>query len=493
MTSPPTILLVDDEAHSLASMQMALEDDFDCLTALNADDATRLMEENFVHAIFCDHRMPGKTGVEFLGEVREKWPETVRIIITGYTETSDMIAAINDAGIYQFLTKPWHPDQLVMAAKNASQLFRLTRDHDRMSLEMRYLGRTVETKLEARRKALREGFGFEKILRAPNSPLNATVEQARQFASFDVPVLITGEPGTGKAELARAMHYTSLRSEHPFFELNCAGMSDDLLMVELLGAKRGVLAGVPTNRVGLLQKADRGTLFLNGIDSLSPQMQLVLLRVATEGSFQPLGGHDVQTTNTRLLTGAHVDLLRSVEAGTFRNDLYYALATTELAVPPLRARKQDLGVLSQHILFDLASQHDKPVNGLSDLAVEFLSNYEWYGNLREFENELARMLIAAQDVILGPELISRHILQADPSLTPGAPQADADVLAGEGRLKDRVEIIEMRILRETLTRLQWNKSRAAAELGLSRVGLRAKLDRYGVQQPGKVNADEEED
>ena len=123
MTSLPTLLLVDDEEHSLAAMRMALEDDFDCLTALNADDAMRLMEENFVQAIFCDQRMPGKTGVEFLADVRERWPDTVRIIITGYTETNDMIAAINEAGLYKFLSKPWHPDQLVMAAKNAAQLF----------------------------------------------------------------------------------------------------------------------------------------------------------------------------------------------------------------------------------------------------------------------------------------------------------------------------------------------------------------------------------
>ncbi len=493
MTALPTLLLVDDEEHSLASMRMALEDDFECLCAPDADVAMRLMEENFVHAIFCDHRMPGKTGVEFLGEVREKWPETVRIIITGYTETSDMIAAINDAGIYQFLTKPWHPDQLMMAAKNAAQLFHLTREHDRMSLEMRFLGRTAETKLENRRKVLREGFGFEKVLRAANSPLNAVIEQARQVASFDVPVLLHGEPGVGKAQIARAMHYASLRSDHGFFELNCAGMSDELLMIELLGAKRGYLPGVPNNKVGLLQKADRGTLFLNGVDSLSPQMQMLLLRVAREGSFEPLGGHETLTTNARLLTGAHSDLAAAVTQGAFRNDLFYALATTELCVPALRNRIEDLPVIAQHLIFDLGAQHGKPVNGLSDLAIEFLSNYDWPGNLSELENELTRMLIAAQDVLLGPELISRHILQADPSLTPEARVADADVLSGEGTLKDRVEVIEMRILRETLTRLKWNKSRAANELGLSRVGLRAKLERYGIQQPGKVLADDEEE
>ena len=473
-------------------MRMALEDDFECLTALNADDAMRLMEENFVQAIFCDHRMPGKTGVEFLAEVRERWPETVRIIITGYTETNDMIAAINDAGIYQFLTKPWHPDQLMMAAKNAAQLFQLSRDHDRLSLEMRFMGRTAENKVEARRRTLREGFGFEKILRAPNSPMNATVELARQYASFDVPVLISGEAGTGKDLIARAMHYAALRSDHPFYELNCAGLPDDLLMIELLGAKKGAIAGSLNSKIGLLQKASRGTLFLNGVHTLSPQMQLMLLRVATEGRFEPVGGTETLTTNARLLTGSDTDLSIAVANEAYRRDLYYALSTTELALPPVRARIEDLPILAQTLLADLASEHSKPVEGLTDLALEFLGNYDWPGNLPELSNELTRMLICAQDVRLGPELISRHILQADPSVTARPDPGLADVLSAEGTLKDRVEVMEARILRETLTRLKWNKSRAAEELGLSRVGLRSKLDRYGIRQPGKHNPAEED-
>ncbi|NHX28282.1 sigma-54 factor interaction domain-containing protein, partial [Escherichia coli] len=165
---------------------------------------------------------------------------------------------------YQFLTKPWHPDQLSMAAKNAAQLFQLSRDHDRLSLEMRFMGKTAENKVEARRRKLREGFGFERILRAANSPINATVELARQIASFDVPVLLTGEAGTGKDLMARAMHYASLRSDQSFYEINCAGLPDEVLMAELLGAKKGSLNGSPSNRIGLLQKASRGTLFLNG-------------------------------------------------------------------------------------------------------------------------------------------------------------------------------------------------------------------------------------
>lgn len=487
----PTILLVDDEQHSLAAMRMALEDDFDCLTALNADEGWALLEENDVHVIFCDQRMPGKTGVQFLSEVRERWPETVRVIITGYTESSDMIAAINDAGIYQFITKPWHPDQLIMAAKNAAHLFRISREHERMSLEARFLASSAEAKLESRRKALREGLGFEKVLRAPNSPLNPTIALARQYASFDVPVLISGEAGVGKADIARAMHYTSLRSEKPFFTLNCVGMTDELLAAELFGARRGALAGLQGNKIGLLQKTDRGTLFLNGVEALSPAMQVTLLRVVQEGAFQPLGAHEVQTTNARLLTGAHCDLRSAVADGRFRADLYFALATTELSVPPLRARAGDIAILAQQMLFDAAAAHGKPVHGLSEEALEFLENYDWPGNLRELGNEVTRMLILSQDPILGPELISRHILQAAPG-DDGADRRAEEVLTGEGTLKDRVEVIEMRILRETLTRLKWNKSRAATELGLSRVGLRAKLDRYGIAPPKRQNQPEED-
>ena len=486
----PTVLLVDDEPHSLSAMRMALEDDFDCLTANNAEEAAALMEDNYVQVIFCDQRMPGKSGVEFLTDVRDRWPETVRIIITGYTETNDMIAAINDAGIYQFVTKPWHPDQLLMAAKNASHLFELARENERMSLEQKYLGQTMEGRLEQQRKALREGLGFENVLRAPNSPLNPVLTAARQYASFDVPVLLIGEAGSGKTQIARAMHYTSLRSDRSFFELNCAGMTPEMIELELFGAKRGAIAGIQSNKIGLLQKADRGTLFLNGIETLSPELQLNLLRVVTEGAFQPLGGHETMTTNMRLLTGSHVDLRARVADGLFRADLYYALSVTELNIPPLRGRPGDIAVLAQHLLFEAAQRHGKPVHGLSDQALEFLENYDWPGNLKELENEVTRMLIFAQDRILGPELISRNILQADPS-GDGDDRRAEEVLTAEGTLKDRVELIEMRILRETLTRLKWNKSRAAAELGLSRVGLRAKLDRYGINP--QIRQSQEED
>ncbi len=487
----PTVLLVDDEPHSLSAMRMALEDEFDCVTAPDAESALIRMEEEWVQVVVCDQRMPGRTGVEFLADLRERWPDAVRIIITGYTDPAAMAQAINDAGIHQFLTKPWHPDQLLMAVRNGARLFGLARENERMALEMRFLASTAQTKLEKRRLALRDGMGFETILRSPLSPMSALVETARHYASFDVPVLLTGEAGTGRARLARAMHFGSLRSDKPFHAVNLAGLPEDLALIEIFGAKRGVLPG-GVNRIGLAQKADRGTLFIEGIEHASPALQLALWRLLDEGSFTPQGGQEVLTTNLRLIAATGGDLAARVADGAFRPDLYYALSVAELSIPPLRARRGDVAILAQEFLADLAARHGKPAQGFTPAALEFLENYDWPGNLRELRNEVTRMLIFAQAPVLGAELISRAILQAPPS-DAGADRSAEGVLTAAGTLKDRVELIEMRILRETLTRHRWNKSRAAVELGLSRVGLRAKLDRYGILDPsGRVHEEEED-
>ncbi|WP_444452410.1 sigma-54-dependent transcriptional regulator [Rhodobacter capsulatus] len=489
--STPAILLVDDEPHSLAAMKLALEDDFDVLTAQGAEAAIAILEEEWVQVIICDQRMPGRTGVDFLTEVRERWPETVRIIITGYTDSASMMAAINDAGIHQFLTKPWHPEQLLSSARNAARMFTLARENERLSLEMRLLNSTSESRVEKRRRALREGMGFETILRTPNSAMNGAVALARQFASFDVPVLLRGEPGSGRAQLARAMHYVSLRSDKPFYEINLAGLPEDLAMIELFGARRGVLPG-GVAKIGLAQKADRGTLFVAGVEAASPALQLALLRMLGDGAITPLGGQETASTNLRLITAAAVDLRAMVAEGRFRSDLYYALSAGEIALPPLRARRGDVALLAQSMLAEAAVRHGKQALGFDAAALEFLENYDWPGNLRELHNEVTRMLIFAQDNVLGAELISRHILQAAPSES-GADRSAEEVMTADGTLKDRIELIEMRILRETLTRNRWNKSRAAAELGLSRVGLRAKLDRYGIEHPAGRVQEEEED
>ncbi|MCC2095734.1 MAG: sigma-54-dependent Fis family transcriptional regulator, partial [Hyphomicrobiales bacterium] len=443
-----SILVVDDEAHSVASMKMALEDEFDVFSAGGADEARRIMREEWIQVIICDHRMPGQTGVDFLSEAREHWPETVRLIITGYTDPIDMIQAINEAGVQQFITKPWHPDQLVLAARNAVRLFQLARENERLALEMRYLATTSEKRLATRRKALKEGRGFESILRGLASPMNTLVRKARQYASFHVPVLLTGEAGTGKSDIARAMHLISLRSDRPFLAFNLAGVPDELIETELFGAKRGALPG-GVNKVGIFRKADRGTIYLGGIDELSPAMQLKLYRVIQDRIFVPLGSQEPMTTDPRLILGSCRPLGPLVESGAFRGDLYHAISTGNLRVPPLRERRDDIALIVDQLISDLSSRHGKAVTGIEMAALKFLEAYRWPGNLPELENEITRMLIMAQDRVLSADLISGEILQAPQPGDAGGSPDDGDVFPAGigGTLKEQVEHVETRILR----------------------------------------------
>lgn len=474
------ILLVDDEPHSLQSMRMALEDDFEIEIAANADEAAGILREKTIHIIFCDQRMPDKAGVVFLEEVRARWPDIIRIIITGYTEANDMIDAINKAGIYQFVTKPWHPDQLLLIARNAAELYRVVEAHSQLSLEMRYLTSNADKKLKARQRALQSGFGFENIICTPTSTLNEAIKQAQLYAGFDVPVLIQGEISVGKARLARAIHYSSLRAERNFVGFNAIGASPETFARELYGFRRGAIAGTQSGRIGLLQKADRGTLFLENIDRLDMPLQEQLVRVIQSGSFSPIGSGEVSSSNFRLVASTSADLLGLVQKGEFLAELYQTISVGVLEVAPLRNRPDDIALLALHYLHQTAEAHGKPATGFDEFALEFLENYHWPGNMSELQNEITRMLIRANSDCLGAELISRHILQAEQGVAGHDPSIQNEMLL-DGTLKERIETIEARILRETLTRLKWNKSRAAAELGLSRVGLRAKLDRYGIE------------
>lgn len=489
----PSVLLVDDEQRSLEAMEMALEDEFTVHIAQSAEQALEILNDEWIQVIFCDQRMPGTTGVELLEIARERWPETIRIIVTGFSDTEDIIKAINEAGIYQFLNKPWHPDQLVMAARNGSALFQLQREHDRLSLEMKQLSGPMARRVEARRDAVKRGFGFERIIRAPQSSLNALCQTAAQIASFDVPALITGETGTGKELLARAMHYGSLRSDKPFHAVNCGAIPDELLESELFGHKKGAFTGAHANRVGLLEQANGGTVFLDEIGDTSPAFQVKLLRFLQEGEIRPVGSNDTVTVDVRIIAATNRDLEEDARSGSFREDLYYRLAVSPLRLPALRERPCDIPVLIDHLIEKAVNAHGKRVAGIDPAAVEFLCGYDWPGNIRQLENEIIRMLMLAQGDRLVAADISPRILRAAPVDQEIDPIADA-ALAVEGTLKDRVEKMEARILRETLTRLRWNKSRAAEELGLSRVGLRAKLERYGVDAPVRaVETDAEAD
>jgi two-component system, NtrC family, response regulator HupR/HoxA len=481
MTRIPTVLVVDDELRSVEALQRILEEDFDVRTAVTIRDAETILENEAVEVVLCDQRMPELTGVEFLKSVRTRWPDAVRMIISGYTDADDIISGINDAGIYQYVTKPWQPEALILTLKNAVRLYRLQRENELLAVELKMSATRAERVVAARRKELKGQYHSDDgIIRAPDSPLNEVCARLLRVAPFDVSVLVSGESGTGKELVARALHYNSLRGNKPFVVENCAAMPDELLESELFGHKRGAFTGAVEDHTGLFERADGGTVFLDEIGEISPAFQAKLLRVLQEGEIRPVGRGQSRKVDVRVIAATNRVLEHEVRDGRFREDLYYRLAAVTIQVPALRDRPMDIPVITRVLLEKAQQQLGKRVEGLTDEAIACMEAYHWPGNVRELQNEIQHLLVMGpENGLLGADLISRRILRA----APEDAAEDVAILVGlDGPLKERIEQLEARILKETLIRHKWNKSRAAKELGLSRVGLRAKLERYGLEK-----------
>jgi two-component system response regulator HupR/HoxA len=475
----PTVLVVDDEVRSQDAMRRTLDEDFVVLTASSAEEARELLQRHTVSVVLCDQRMPGTTGVAFLKEVRERWPEVVRIVISGYTDSEDIIAGINEAGIYQYILKPWSPDHLVESVRNAVEAQALQRQTRRLDLELRTSTRVLRQRTAEQIAQARSHFDFARLVRSPGSPLDAVCEMAARAARYDIPVLVLGESGTGKELLARAIHYASPRLTGPFEVENCAAIPDTLLESELFGHKRGAFTGAYEDHAGLFQRANGGTVFLDEIGETSPAFQVKLLRVLQEGEVRPVGAARPVPVDVRIIAATHRDLEQRVREGLFREDLYYRLAGVTLTMLPLRERVGDIGPIARQLVRDVAAEIGHPGAELPDETLACLMAYPWPGNIRELRNEIARALALGEGTRLLPSAFSPRVLQGrggthNGDLQPAIPRS--------GTLAERMDVIEAMILRETLERWHWNKSRVARELGLSRVGLRSKMQRLGLER-----------
>lgn len=484
MTDLPIILVVDDEVRSLESIRRILGDEFTVLTATGTDAALQLFADNPVEAVLCDQRMPGLTGVEFLKLVKERWPETVRMIISGYTDAHDIIDGVNEAGIYQYITKPWHPNSLSLTVRNAVQLHRMQRESELLAVEMRMAPDTARKLVDERKQKLKSRFDFDDgIIRHPDSPMNGACDCLRMVAPYDIPVILEGESGTGKELAARALHYGSLRWNKPFVVENCGALPDQLLESELFGHKRGAFTGAVEDHVGLFERATGGTVFLDEIGEISPAFQVKLLRVLQEQEIRPLGGSKTKKVDVRIIAATNRDIGSEVRAGRFRADLFYRLAGTVISLPALRERKTDIPLLAEAILKQACHKLGKSVAGFEPALISRLCAHEWPGNVRELQNVVQHMLVAGKvGAMLGVALLPKSL-----SISPMVerfPAAEV-ISASSGMrdtLRDRIDALEVEIIRETLMRHHWNKSRTAEELGLSRVGLRAKMERYGLEK-----------
>ncbi|MDZ4252229.1 MAG: sigma-54 dependent transcriptional regulator [Sulfuritalea sp.] len=471
--TPLTVLVVDDEPRSLETLRRTLEEDFTVLTAPSAEDGEAIMTREFVHIVLSDQRMPGMQGVEFLRRVRNQWPDTVRLILSGYTDAEDIIAGINQAGIWQYLLKPWHPEQLLLTLKSAADLWRLQQDNQRLSLELRDSPEQLVKQVASRRGKVRARSGFDRLTRAANSPLNGICELAQRIAGHELSVLVTGESGTGKELLARAIHYASERAERPFVVENCGALPDTLLEAELFGHKKGAFTGAHEDRIGLFQQADGGTLFLDEIGDTSPAFQVKLLRALQEGEVRPVGSPRSVPVDVRIIAATNRDLEADVASGRFRRDLYYRIAGIDLHMPPLRERPQDIPVIVAAMFKESALVGRR----FSERAMQALGAHRWPGNVRELQNEVMRALALGDGEVLDAGLLSPRVGQMA-AVKPSAAGFDPD----GATLKELLDQVEAQVIDAALRRHHGNKTRVAEELGLTRVGLRMKLSRLGLDE-----------
>lgn len=484
MNTHPTVLVVDDEVRSLEALQRVLADEFQVICARDTAEAELVLKGELVEVILCDQRMPGESGVEFLKRVREAWPNVIRIIISGYTDSEDVIAGVNEAGIYQYITKPWHPDTLVATVREATKLASLQLQAADLPPDAKPSGARLERVVASRRKSEGDLYEFDRIVHLPGSAVEAALTLGQLAARYDISVLITGDSGTGKELLARAIHFSSARRAKPFVVENCGALPDELLESELFGCKKGAFTGAYQDRIGLFELANGGTIFLDEIGETSAAFQVKLLRVLQEGEIRPLGAQRPRKVDVRVISATNRDLTREVAAGRFRRDLYYRVAPFPIHMPALRDRATDIPAIAARCLAHFNKMYGRQIPGLAQETLAAMHVYPWPGNIRELQNEIQRMVVlSGDDRPLPARLFAPPPLPADLDAAP--PKATAQART----LKQRVSALERQAIEETLARHLGNISRAAEELGLSRVGLRSKIQRYGLKC-GLSDADE---
>ncbi|WP_082674319.1 sigma-54 dependent transcriptional regulator [Thiohalocapsa sp. ML1] len=482
---PSTVLVVEPPVASAPSLAAALEHGFPLRRATTAAAAMAALDGGGVQVVVAEQRLPDQTGLELLAAVRARWPDLVRVLVTPAEDVDKAIADIARSGLYHYLTRPVHPQKLLLTVTNACRLSRLRRDNERL-LAARRPGAVHTSSLAPDPWDRRErSWCLDAVVRGPDSPLEPLCDQVARVAPYDIPVLLTGESGTGKELFARALHVSSLRAQMPFVAENCGALPDQLLESELFGHRKGAFTGAVADHIGLFEQADGGTVFLDEIGDVSPAFQVKLLRVLQEGEIRPIGSDQRRQVDVRVIAATNKDLEQALLAGSFRHDLYYRLAGVTLHLPPLRRRLGDLAPIAERLLRETAAAFGTPLQRLSAEALGLLARYHWPGNIRELRSELQRMVILSDgSPELGPQLIGAKVL---------ARAAVSDALpVGGATLRERVEALEAGILSETLTRCGGNKSRAAAELGLSRVGLRSKLARYALDGGEPEPADDAE-
>lgn len=466
------VLVVDDEQASLNAINRILRRDYEVILALNSQAALEVLKHQEIAVILADQRMPGLSGVELFQNCLQIQPEAIRILITGYTDIEAIIQAVNDGQIYYYINKPWEPEDVKLIVKRAVERYHLQKENRRLLTELQTANEALKQENIILHREAEKKYEFENIV-GQSLAMQEVFRLINKVIPTNTTVLLIGETGTGKELIARAIHYNGPRKTKLFVAQNCAALPDTLLESELFGHTRGAFTGATRDKKGLFEIADGGTIFLDEIADTSAAFQQRLLRVLQDGKIRPLGSEKDVKVNVRIISATNKDLQSAIQNGTFREDLYYRLNIFPIRIPPLRERREDIPLLVEHFIKIYQQKLGKRIKGIQQQAMHILLSAPYLGNVRELENIIQRAItLADQDSEITPELIQ----PPSSSLRNVIP-----FQAGRGHLKDITESIEKAYILETLEKNKGNITHTAKELGLSRLGLQKKIQRYNLK------------
>ena len=449
------LLLIDDDRHLLASMAEWLrEQGYSTDTAASLAEGLAAVDRKTYDLVLADVRLGDGDGFDVLAHCRQHHPAVSVIMITGYGTVECAVEAIR-TGAFDFLTKPLIDDELEMAIERALSQREVIEEN-----------KTLKAQLDLR-------FGMENIVGHDHRMLKI-FDMVDSVADTRATVLITGESGTGKSLVARAIHRRSARRDKPFVEVACGALPETLLESELFGHVAGAFTGATGNKLGKFSQAAGGTIFLDEISTASPGMQVKLLRVLQDFEFEQVGGTETFTVDIRVILATNEDLSRAVADGRFRQDLFYRINVINIELPTLRDRISDIPLLADHFLAEVCQDSGKNVHGFTDQAVAALQRYRWPGNVRELQNVIERAVLLGKSDMIAIEDLPRELAAAGPvSLEP----------IGARTLKQALEAPERQIIREVLDAHNWNRHETAEALGINRTTLYKKMKRLGLEEP----------
>ena len=438
------ILIVDDEPSVLLETAASLKRHYEPLTAASAEEAERILTSQRVDLLLTDLKLPGKDGLALLEWAKAANPDLPVVVMSGHGSIEDAVKAVR-LGAADFVEKPFGPDRLHVTVERALEVRALQREN----------------------RQLRAIAGAADEMIGKSGSLDQIRAEIAKVARTDAKVLITGESGAGKELVARAIHKGSTRARGPFEKLNCAALPKDLVESELFGYEKGAFTGATQMKRGRLEAADGGTLFLDEVGDMSLETQAKFLRAIETGEIERLGATRTISVDTRIVAATNKDLAAEIQAGRFREDLFYRLNVVPIHLPPLRQRREDIPLLVAHFGGRLAAEHGRPPRAFTKGAIERLSSYGWPGNIRELRNLIERILIMTD----GETVDEAEVDDALP--------ADADE-GPPSEIKAAREKAERDTILATLKQCQWNVTEASRRLGMDRGYLHRKIKRYGL-------------